>query len=78
MVEESTAKVDYSVVRVDDLPMVLVEVKSPSVMQNAGRKLPLRGVALSWLTREPLQVKILTKVSMLLALPIGHSYDRNP
>lgn len=64
MVEDSLAKVDY-LIRVDDIPQVLVEVKSPSVIQNVGKKLPSRGIKLSWLTGAPPQVRILAKVSTL-------------
>lgn len=64
MVEDSLAKVDY-LVQVDNIPRVLIEVKSPSVMQTFGKKLPLQGIELSWLTGAPLQVRILTKVSTL-------------
>jgi hypothetical protein len=68
MVKDSKTRVDY-LVQMDNIPRVLVEVKSPSVMQNAGQKLPPRGIELSWLAGDPPQVRMLTKVSNAINSP---------
>jgi hypothetical protein len=67
--EGGSSKVDY-VMRVNDADKVLVEAKSPSVMNRLGELLPRHGIELTWVHGQTLVPKIFAKVSMpLLSAP---------
>jgi hypothetical protein len=71
-VEGGSSKVDY-VMQANDADKVLVEAKSPSVMNKLGELLPPHGIELTWAVAQSLVPKVLAKVSMpfLSALTSG-------
>ena len=62
LAEGGSSSVDYVLV-VDDNKVALCEAKSPSVMHHVGQILPEHGIELTWLPRQSLIPKILSKVS---------------
>ena len=76
LAEEGNSKVDY-VALVDNKPMGLSEVISPSVMTNVCDLLPEHGIELTWVPgQDPVQ-KILAKVSTLFPLIMALVLRRN-
>jgi hypothetical protein len=73
--DRGSSKVDY-VLQVDDRDEVLVEAKSPSVMNNVGRLLPQHGIELTWAPRQTLAPKMLTGVSMLFSSPTTLAFKK--
>jgi hypothetical protein len=63
-VEGGSSKVDY-VALVNNESNALLEAGSPSVMKKVGAKLPPHGIELTWVSRQSLVPKILSKVSAL-------------
>lgn len=53
---------------VDNIPVVLIEAKSPSVMEAMGNSLPLHGFKLNWAPKQPLVVNILQKAALYLGI----------
>ncbi|KAH9043887.1 hypothetical protein EDB85DRAFT_1855365 [Lactarius pseudohatsudake] len=53
---------------VDDIPVVLIEAKSPSAMEAVGNSLPLHGFKLNWAPKQPLVVNVLQKAALYLGI----------
>ncbi|KAF8339291.1 hypothetical protein F5887DRAFT_1062844 [Amanita rubescens] len=65
--DRGTSSVDR-VLEVDGEGGGLLEVKSPSVMNNVGGLLPQNGIELTWAHGQPLAPKMLTKAALYLGL----------
>ena len=67
--DQGSSRVDY-VLKVDGEDRVLIEAKSPSVMNSVGVLLPPNGIELTWVPGRTLAPKMLAEVSTLFSSPI--------
>ena len=75
LADRGSSRVDY-VLQVDGEDRVLIEAKSPSVMNSVGALLPPNGIELTWVRGRALAPKILSKVSTLLSSPITLAFEK--
>ncbi|KAH9050591.1 hypothetical protein EDB84DRAFT_1584844 [Lactarius hengduanensis] len=64
---QNSCRVDYTAC-VGDVPLVLIEAKSPSVMMAVENMLPPRGITFKWVSNRPLVERVLLKAALYLGL----------
>jgi len=69
------SRVDF-VAMVDGHGRALCEAKSPSVMKEVGKRLPVRGIELEWIRSQSLVRRILSKVSTLFFVRYNVGYNK--
>ena len=73
--DQGCSKVDY-VLEVDGEYRVLIEAKSPSVMNSVGVLLPPNGIELTWVRGRALAPKMLSKVRTLFSSPATLAFEK--